>query len=98
MPFVMVRHRIKNFGNWKPVFDEHRAARQAGGCLSERIFRYRRDPNEVMLLFEWDSLERAARFLKSDELTQAMDRAGVLDVRENYFLDEVRPEGLAVAS
>jgi hypothetical protein len=34
MPFVIVQHRLKDYDAWKPVFDEHQAARkQHGGCL-----------------------------------------------------------------
>lgn len=42
-----------------------------------------------MILFEWDSLEKARKFAQSEDLRKTMQRAGVIDKPDLYFLDEV---------
>lgn len=46
-------------------------------------------PNEIVILFEWDSLEKARKFAQSEDLRKTMQRAGVIDKPDLYFLDEV---------
>ena len=47
------------------------------------------DPNELLILVEWDSLENARRFANAGDLREAMQRAGVADQPDVYFLEEV---------
>jgi hypothetical protein len=42
-----------------------------------------------VILFEWESLEKAHQFAQSDELRQAMQRAGVIGMPDLYFLEQV---------
>ena len=88
MPFLLVRHKVKSFANWKPAFDEHDLARQAMGSLGGRLFRNIDDPNEVLILLEVQDLAKAREFAGSEELKQVMQRAGVADEPEICFLDE----------
>jgi heme-degrading monooxygenase HmoA len=93
MTNVIVRHKIRDWDTWKPIFDEHGATRKAAGSKGCRLFRSAGDPNEVILLFDWDSLENAKRFVESQDLREVMERAGVVDIPDVYFLEEkARPE------
>ncbi len=87
MPYLLVRHKVTDFAKWKPVFDEHGTTRQASGSKGGLLLRSADDPNEVVLLLEWDDLDRARQFAGSDDLRQAMQRAGVADQPDLYFLD-----------
>jgi heme-degrading monooxygenase HmoA len=49
----------------------------------------RRDPNELVILLEWDSSENARRFADAEDLREAMQRAGVADWPDVYVLEEV---------
>ena len=53
-----------------------------------RLFRSAIDPHEVLLLLEWDDLERARLFADSDDLREAMTRAGVTDRPDFWFLED----------
>jgi hypothetical protein len=46
------------------------------------------DPSEVILLLEWDDLDKARQLAQSDDLRQAMQRTGVADRPDVYFLDQ----------
>ena len=89
MPALSIRHRVADYVAWKPCFEEHGMTRRANGCQGERIFRNADDPNEVLVLLEWDDLERARFFSDSDDLREAMARAGVRDDPDIWFLEDV---------
>ncbi len=89
MPYILVRHRVTDYDAWKPVFDEHGAVREASGSAGGYLFRSSHDPNEVVILLEWDDLEEAEQFAQSEDLRQAMQRAGVADRPDVYFLELV---------
>ena len=88
MPYLLVRHKVEDYERWKPVFD-HGATRKRSGSKGGWILRNAFDPNELVILLEWDSSENARRFLNADETREAMQRAGVTDEPDVYFLEEV---------
>lgn len=93
MSFVLVRHKVRDFAKWKPVFDEHGKARKAAGSKGGHLFRSADDPSEVIVLLQWDSHDKARQFTQSQDLKQAMERAGVADMPDIYFLDQVDRPG-----
>ena len=88
MPHVLIRHKVEDYTKWKAVFDAHKAMRKAGGEKTYHIFHAASDPNNLVLLFEWNGLDNARRFLESQELREAMKKAGVSDQPDIYFLKE----------
>lgn len=89
MPYLLIRHKVKNYDKWKPVFDEHGAARRLNGSKGGHLFRNADNPDETIILLEWDSLDKARKFAQSEDLRKTMQRAGVSDKPDVYFLDEV---------
>ena len=89
MPSLLIRHHVADFLAWKAVFDEHEPARRANGSQGGWLFRDADDPREVLLLLAWDDLERARLFVDSDDLREAMTRAGVTDRPDIWFLEDV---------
>ena len=80
---------MEDYAKWKPVFDEHGATRQRSGSRGGRLLRNASDPNELVILLEWADLAQARAFAASDDLRQAMARAGVADRPDVYFLEEI---------
>ena len=89
MPYILIRHKVADYLKWKPVFDEHGATRQASGSRGGQLFRNATDPNELVILLEWDDLEQARQFAQTEDLRQTMQRAGVADQPDVYFLEMV---------
>ena len=83
---MLVRHKVANFAKWKPIYDAHLSVRQKAGLKEEHLFRNADDPNEVLLLFSMEDLDKAKAFTASDDLRQAMEKAGVSDKPYVYFL------------
>ncbi|MCE8425777.1 MAG: hypothetical protein J5U17_08380 [Candidatus Methanoperedens sp.] len=89
MTYLLVRHKVKDYEKWKTLFDEHSATRKTGGSKGGRLFRNADNPDEMVIIFEWDSLEKAKKFAQSEDLKKTMQRAGVIDKPDVYFLEEV---------
>jgi len=85
---LFVRHKVKDYKAWKTVFDDFKETRRVGGEKSYRIFHPDDDPNNLLLLFQWDNEENGRKFFKSSALEKTMKKAGVLENPEIYFLDE----------
>jgi quinol monooxygenase YgiN len=78
MIIVVVQHDATDYDTWRPVFDEHGAARQTHGCISERVYRAVDDPNSIAIVMEWPSKEAAEGFMADPTLGEAMARGGIL--------------------
>jgi heme-degrading monooxygenase HmoA len=92
MPYVLERHKVQDYDKWKAVFDADTANREASGSRGAQIFRSADDPTEVVVLFEWDSLQRARERIQSTALRQKFHEAGVaggVEQTEFYLLEEV---------
>ena len=89
MPYVLVRLKVADYTTWKPMFDEGEMGRRAVGSKGGSVFRNADDPNEVFILMEVADLEQARQAARSEELRQSMQRAGVADQPDLYFLEEV---------
>jgi len=87
MTHLLVRQKVKNYDEWKTAFDAHSDFRQTHGSRGGHLFGNATDPNEIFILFEWDDLEKARQFADSDELREAMDKAGVSDEPDIYYLE-----------
>ena len=91
MPYLLERHKVRDYARWREVFEADSSNREAAGCRGARIFRHAQDPEEVVVLFEWDSLERARRRIESAELREKFEEAGVgggVGETEFYLLEE----------
>lgn len=89
MAYVLFVTKVEDYAKWKPIFDEDSPNRKAGGSQGGQLFRNAHDPNEVVILFEWDSLHKALQFSQSPVLQEKMRQSGVLGQPEIYFLDKV---------
>jgi hypothetical protein len=88
MMHMLIRHKVADFAKWKPIYDAHASARQNAGLKEEHLLRNADDPNEVILFFSTENLDKAKAFTASDDLRQAMQKAGVSDKPDVYFLTD----------
>jgi heme-degrading monooxygenase HmoA len=58
--------------------------------LSHRIFHNHDDGSDLTLFFEWETLDMARAFFRSERLKNGMQQAGVTGKADIVFLDEVR--------
>ena len=90
MTILVVKHRVADFDQWKPVFDMHGENRKQHGCRRHWVYRGVEDPNELVVSTEWPSHEAARAFLSDPSLADAMQRGGVTGQPEVMWVgDEV---------
>lgn len=89
MPSLLIHHRVADFEIWSAVFAEQEIVRRANGSSGGRFWRAAADPGEILVLLEWDDLERARLFVDSDDLQEAMHQAGVIGAPQFWFLEDV---------
>jgi quinol monooxygenase YgiN len=89
MVTIDVRHKVKDFAQWKRVFDAAAASRRAAGELACRIYLRHGSSDDVLVSQDWDSLERAQAFLASPDLMAGMQAAGVREMPQITVLQRV---------
>lgn len=82
---MIVRHKVANYNEWKPVYDKHGAVRKEYGCKNETVFSNVQDPNDVLVVLQWESQEDAIKFGQSASLQTEEARAGVIGTPEVSF-------------
>jgi hypothetical protein len=91
MGMLIVRHKVKDYGKWRPVFDRHASAQKSASLANPRVFRSSDDPNEVVIFFTTSHIAKAKDFVSSPDLKSTMSSAGVLDSPTFYFLESTEP-------
>jgi hypothetical protein len=75
---VMVQHRVRDYGAWKPVFDEHGEVRRRYGATGHVIYRSLDDPNDVTVVNFFPSRQQAEALVADPSTQEGMERAGVI--------------------
>ena len=88
MPYFLIRQKVKDYAKWKQVFDEHASVRATVGSKGGYVYRNSDNPNEVFVLLEVSDLQKGREFAGSEDLRETMERAGVTDKPDVYFLGE----------
>ena len=79
MVHVIMRATVADYQKWRPVFDNLEDLRRSKGSTGvNRVFRDADNPNTITLLLEWDSAANGRDFLASEQLREAMQKAGVV--------------------
>jgi hypothetical protein len=84
--YLLVRHKVRDFSEWKRGYDAHRSMREAAGLTEQKLLHGSEDPNEVILLFQAQDAARAHAFAESADLRDTMRKVGVVDTPDIYFL------------
>lgn len=85
--YMLIRHKVRDFSEWKRGYDAHLPKRVGAGLTEKHLLRGAQEPNEVILLFEVKDLNRAKTFAESADLRETMQRVGVVDKPDIYFLN-----------
>ena len=86
MAYLFIQYAVRDYPTWKTIFDGFFGVRQAAGEKSCKIFHPDDDPNNLLLLLEWDSLANARIFMANPALKEAMSET-LLDPPRIYFLE-----------
>jgi heme-degrading monooxygenase HmoA len=88
MAVLLIQFHVKDYGEWRKIFDSSQSVRKSYGGISSQVYRDSRDPNAVTVVNKWDTVANAQKFAASSELKEAQMKAGVLGVPAVLFLSE----------
>ena len=90
MGMMIVRHKVRDYGQWRPIFDGHVEVQRAAGLIKPRVYHSAdSDKSEIVVVFETEDTRMAKAFAASADLKEAMIKAGVLDTPTIYFLESI---------
>jgi hypothetical protein len=90
MGMMIVRHKVRDYGEWRPIFDRHAEMQRAAGLVNPRVY-HSADSNksEIVVVFDTEDTRNAKAFAASADLKEIMEEAGVLDTPTVYFLQSI---------
>ena len=88
MAKLLVHHKVQDYSAWRKSFDDHNKTRKEFGSTGFQVFRSASDPNDLTVIMDWSSVDKAKAFATSDSLKEAMKNAGVISQPEVTFLVE----------
>ncbi len=88
MIHIISRLKLESYENWKSIFHERAAIRKEAGSQEAILFRNSDDPNEALILFQWDNMENAKKYLESALLEKALEKAGA-KLTETIYLEKI---------
>jgi heme-degrading monooxygenase HmoA len=92
MAAVIVQHHVEDYDRWYPEFKAHGEVRRAHGGTGHQIYRVADDPNDLLIVNEFETLDGAKAFTQDPSLKEAMGRAGVNSEPKVWIADDSSSE------
>ena len=86
MATMIVQFQVKDFTQWKTVFEMGDGLRKENGEKSHTIYQDADDPNSVTNIMEWDSLDKGKAFFQSAELRAKLAESGMIGAPKISYL------------
>jgi len=89
MPYLIVKHKVKDFSQWLAVFESHAEAQKEAGFGEAHILRDYKDPNIVICLFKVFDIVKARAFTQAPDNASIMEQAGIIGTPKALWLEEL---------
>jgi len=74
---LFVRHEVADYGAWRKAFDAFAPTQKKLGVTYSAVYQSADNTNDVTVIHDFRSVEKAKAFAASPELKAAMGKAGV---------------------
>jgi len=74
---LLVRHEVEDYAAWRSAYESVDGLRKEHGCTHAEVLVDPADKQDVYVVHRFPTLEQAQAFAASNELREAMGRAGV---------------------
>jgi len=78
MATSVVLHRVTDYAAWRQVYDSVADLQKAGGVTAESVHHMAGDPDNILVIHHFTTVDAARGFFANPELGDAMRRAGVV--------------------
>ena len=86
MASMIINHRISDYNLFRSVFDSLHATMNNYGETGEEVSRGDKQPNDIVIITNWGSLDQAKKYSQSREIKDAFKKAGISNPNI-YFVD-----------
>jgi quinol monooxygenase YgiN len=74
---AVVSHPVSDYAAWRPVYDSAEPNREKAGVTGAEVFHDPNDPNRLVIIHRFETVEAAQGFLSDPDLKTAMTKGGV---------------------
>jgi quinol monooxygenase YgiN len=89
MVTMFVRHRVRDYAEWKRIYDGIAPMRRNRGVVAASVYRDPNDPNTVIVLHRFRDLKSARRYADSVELKSVLAKAGIRGLPDIWIGEDV---------
>jgi hypothetical protein len=83
---MIVRHKVRDYGQWRPIFDGHVEMQKAAGLVNPRVYHSAdSDKCEIVVVFDTEDTKMATDFAASADLKEAMMKGWGFRHPDNLF-------------
>jgi ABC-type sugar transport system substrate-binding protein len=82
---MFVRHEVADYGGWRKAFDAFAPTQKKLGVTYKAVYQSTENPNDVTVIHDFHSLEKAKAFAASAELKATMEKAGVKGAPQIWY-------------
>jgi quinol monooxygenase YgiN len=75
---AVVRHDVEDFDTWRKGYEEFADVQNSLGVKEKSVHRDPTNPNSVLVLHSFESVDAAHKFLTDPRLAEKMKSAGVM--------------------
>jgi hypothetical protein len=82
---MFVRHEVADYGAWRKSYDAFAPYQKKMGVIYQSVYQSTDDPNDVTVIHDFHSLEKAKAFAASADLKAAMEKSGVKGAPQIWY-------------
>jgi len=75
---AVISHPVKDYAAWRVAYDKAEPIRRAAGVTAAEVFHDPKDPNSMVIIHRFPSVDSMQKFLGDPALKAAMAAGGVL--------------------
>lgn len=98
MTYLIGKTPVEDFEKWMSTFHKNESYRAEHGERGYQVYQSVDDPDEVVVVFEWDENEDPRAFFESEEMREKMAEAGLKgrpDMTEAELVDQKSAQQLS---
>jgi quinol monooxygenase YgiN len=82
---MFVRHEVADYGAWRKSYDSFLPTQKKLGVTYQAVYQSTENPNDVTVIHDFHSLEKAKAFVASADLKAAMEKSGVKGAPQIWY-------------
>jgi ABC-type sugar transport system substrate-binding protein len=82
---MFVRHDVADYAGWRKAYDSFAPMQKKLGVIYQAVYQSTENPNDVTVIHDFHSLDKAKAFAASTELKAAMEKSGVKGAPQIWY-------------